>query len=333
MSLIDTIGGPISPKSVSASDTGLVFAQNMMYRHTMTVYKSSGELVTTIPDTVDLSQFGIAGHPGVTHGAPVEAAFTPDAKYAYVSNYSMYGAGRGARRAVTPAPLPPHKRRGTLRATCTGSNTATLAIDQVIQVGLVPKFLQVTPDDRYVLVANWCSWNLSVIDVAQAKVVATLPMGAYPRGIAISPDSSTAYVAIMGGDSVVKVNLATLTEEGSFVVGENPRHLVMDPAGRYLYASLNAPGEVVKVDLTNDQVVGSVHTGVDCRSLAISTDGTALYVVNYESNTITKLRASDLSVIQTISTGVNPIGITYDATTGNVWVAVYTGQILVFADR
>jgi hypothetical protein len=29
---------------------------------------------------------------------------------------------------------------------------------------------------------------------------------------------------------------------------------------------------------------------------------------------------------------VNPIGITYDATTGNVWVAVYTGEILVFKD-
>ena len=332
MSLIDTIGGAISPKSVSASDTGLVFAQNMMYRHTITVYNSSGSLVTTIPDTVDLSQFGIAGHPGVTHGAPVEAAFTPDAKYAYVSNYSMYGAGQGPEGSDTCTPASA-QAAGDTPSYVYRVNTATLAIDQVIQVGLVPKFLQVTPDGRYVLVANWCSWNLSVIDVAHAKVVATLSTGAYPRGIAVSPDASTAYVAIMGSDDVVKVNLATLSEEGSFVVGENPRHLVMDPAGRYLYASLNAPGKVVKIDLTNDQVVGSVHTGVDCRSLAISTDGTALYVVNYESNTITKLRASDLSVLQTISTGVNPIGITYDATTGNVWVAVYTGQILVFADR
>jgi DNA-binding beta-propeller fold protein YncE len=146
-------------------------------------------------------------------------------------------------------------------------------------------------------------------------------MGAYPRGIAVSPDSSTAYVAIMGGDDVVKVNLATLTEEGSFLVGENPRYLVMDPAGHYLYASLNAPGEGVKVDLTDNQIEGSVHTGVDCRSLAMSTDGTALYVVNYDSSTTTKLRASD------------PIGITHDATTGDVWVAIYTGQILIFADR
>ena len=31
----------ISPKSVDATGTGLVFAQNMMYRHTMTVYDAT----------------------------------------------------------------------------------------------------------------------------------------------------------------------------------------------------------------------------------------------------------------------------------------------------
>jgi hypothetical protein len=34
-----------------------------------------------------------------------------------------------------------------------------------------------------------------------------------------------------------------------------------------------------------------------------------------------------------VLTGVNPVGVTYDPSTGDVWVAVYTGQILVFADR
>ena len=67
--------------------------------------------------------------------------------------------------------------------------------------------------------------------------------------------------------------------------------------------------------------------------MAISADGRSLYVVNYASDTVTKLRTSDMSVLQTISTGVHPIGVTYDATTGAVWVAVYTGEILIFADR
>ena len=46
-----------------------------------------------------------------------------------------------------------------------------------------------------------------------------------------------------------------------------------------------------------------------------------------------KLRASDLHVLQTFPTGVHPIGITYDPKTGDVWVAVYSGQILVLGDK
>ena len=66
--------------------------------------------------------------------------------------------------------------------------------------------------------------------------------------------------------------------------------------------------------------------------MAISPDGTALYVVNYGSNTVAKLRSSDLAVLQTIPTGEHPIGITYEPTTNRVWVAVYTGSILVMQD-
>jgi YVTN family beta-propeller protein len=332
LSLIKTIGGEISPKSVDASDTGLVFAQNMMYRHSMTVYNSAGNMVTTISDKVDLGQLGIPGGP-IVQGAPVEAAFTPDSRDVYVSNYSMYGPGQGPEGSDTCTPASA-RAAGDTPSYVYRVDTKTLTINQAIQVGFVPKYVAVTPNGKYVLVTDWCSWDLRIIDIAQGQVVATLPMnGSYPRGIAVSPDSTAAYVAIMGGNNVVKVDLTTLKLVDSFPVGENPRHLVMDPGGRFLYASLNAPGEVVKIDLTNDQVVASAHTGVDCRSLAISTDGRSLYVVNYSSNTISKLRASDLGVIQTIPTGVHPIGITYDATTGDIWVAIYTGQILVFADR
>ena len=57
---------------------------------------------------------------------------------------------------------------------------------------------------------------------------------------------------------------------------------------------------------------------------------TALYVVNYESNSVTKLRASDMSALQTIGVPSHPIGITYEPLTHRVWVACYSGEILVF---
>jgi len=332
LSLIRTIGGPISPKSVDASATGRVFAQNMMYRHSMTVYDGAGNLIATIPDSVDLKAFGQATVSTLVQGAPVEAAFTPDAKDVYVTNYSMYGPGQGPEGSDSCTPSSA-RAAGDTPSYVYRIDVASLRIDQVIKVGLVPKYVAVSPDGRFVLVSNWCSWDLNIIDASTGSVVATLPMPSTPRGIAISPDSRTAYVAIMGGDSVVKVDLTTRALSGSFIVGSNPRHIVMDPSGRYAYVSLNAPGEVVKVDLRGDSVVASTHTGDEARSLAISSDGRSLYVVNYASDTVSKLRSSDLSLLQTIPTGVHPIGISYDPSTSQVWVAIYTGQILVFADR
>jgi hypothetical protein len=44
----------ISPKSAVASGSGHLIAQNMMYRHSITVYNRSYRLVKTISDRIDL---------------------------------------------------------------------------------------------------------------------------------------------------------------------------------------------------------------------------------------------------------------------------------------
>ena len=59
LELVEEVWGDIAPKSVVASGTGLFFAQNMMYRHTVTVYDAMGNLLETIDDEVTLADFGI----------------------------------------------------------------------------------------------------------------------------------------------------------------------------------------------------------------------------------------------------------------------------------
>ena len=332
LALLKTIGGDISPNSIAADGAGMVFAQNTMNKHTVTAYDSSGKLVKTIPDTVDMSNLGIQGHPGITHGAPYEAAVTPDAKYVYVSNYSMYGSGFGPAGSDTCTPSSA-EAAGNTDSYIYRVSTSSLSIDQAIKVGLVPESLAVSPNGKYVVVANWCSFDVSVIDVAQGREVTRLPIGAYPSGVTVSPNSKMAYVSVMGSGVVTKVDLTTLKLDGNFNIGPSPRHLVISPDGAYLYASLNDTGEVSKVKVATEEVVGTQHTGTEARSLAISADGRSLYVINYGSDTVTKLRASDLSVLQTFSTGEPPVAISYDADTGNVWVALSSGRIMVLADR
>jgi len=283
----------------------------------------------TIPDSVVFSRFGIPGHPGVSRGAPVEAAITPDKSHMWVSNYSMYGVGFGPEGSDTCTAGTGYAD-GYTDSYLYRVSVKSLAIDAVAKVGWVPKYVAVSPSGRWVLATNWCSYDLSIVSAATAHEVARIPIGAYPRGIAISPDSHYAYIAVMGGDSLSVVNLQTRRVVGSIYTGSNPRHVVISPTGQFLYVTLNSPGDVVKILRSTGRILGIVHTGVDCRSLAISSNGTTLYVVNYLSNTMSMVRARDLKILQTVPTGQHPVGITYDPATGHVWVAVYTGQIMIF---
>jgi YVTN family beta-propeller protein len=326
LKLVKEIRGAISPKSVIESGTGLVFAQNMMYRHTMTVYDRDGNLVKTIPDSVDLAQFGIAGHPGTSRGAPVEAAASPDGKYVYASNYSMYGNNFGP-EGVDNCSGP----GGLSRSFVYRINVESLAIDGVAEVGMVPKYVAVTPDNRYVLATNWCSFDMSVLDRATMKEVKRIPFnGRYPRGIVVDEQSKYAYVAVMGSYNVVRVDLASLQIVNTWGIGDSPRHVVLSKDGSRLYATLNGENHVVAVDTASGNVVKRISTGSQPRSMTISDDGQALYVVNYDSNTVSVLRASDLEVVDSFDVPSHPIGIAYERHAHRVWVACYSGEILVY---
>ncbi|MBD0312285.1 MAG: peptidoglycan-binding protein, partial [Microcoleus sp. T3-bin5] len=172
MTLKKTIYGKISPKSIVYSGAGLFFAQNMMYRHTITVYDRNFKLVKTIPDTVNLSKFGFSKFKGNYQGSPVEAAFSTDGKYAYVSNYQMYGSGFRNPGSDRCSPAAKHDQSFLYRI-----NTQTLKIEKVIPVGAVPKFNAVSPDNRFALASNWCSWDLSVVDLNKNLEVERVKLG------------------------------------------------------------------------------------------------------------------------------------------------------------
>ena len=321
------IGGDISPKSVVASPRGLFLAQNMMYRHTITVYDRDQELLATIADTVNPASFGLPGPDADVRGAPVEAAFTPDGRYAYVSNYAMYGPGYDRPGTDTCSPAAGYDDSTLYRV-----DLEALAIDQVIPVGSVPKYVAVTPDGSTVLVTNWCSYDLSIVDVATGTEVERLDLGRYPRGIAITPDSTTAYLALMGAFDVLVLDLEDRSLDRLAGIGRSPRHLVLSPAGDTLYATINGEGVVARIDLATEEVT-KITTGQAPRSMDIAADGRSLYVVNYFSDTVSKVRTSDMTVLQSIDVANKPIGITYDRGTGQVWVASYSGVLTVLDDR
>lgn len=318
--------GPLTPKSVETNGHGLFFANNMMYSHTVTVYDRSFGLVKVIDDSVDLADWGLRPTSTKVTGSPVEMAFSSDGAKAYVSNYEMAGPG--------------FSNPGNDKCSDGGwdnsfvyrIDTTTLEIDQVIEVGAVPKYVAVTPDNTTVLATNWCTYDMSVIDAATGKEVRRIDIGRFPRGIAVTDDSKTAYVSIMGGSDIAIVDLASGSVELIKGVGRAPRHLVLSPDGAFLYATLNGDGTVIKIDTAARTVVGRVASPEQPRSMTMAPDGRSLYVVNYESNEVSKIRTEDMTQLQRIAVGHHPIGITYDAAEKRVWVACYGGSLHVLDD-
>jgi len=327
MDLKKVISGGISPKSIVYSGKDLFFAQNMMYGHSITVYDREYRLVKKIPDAVQLSAHGYPQYKGSQEGAPVEAAFSQNGEVAWVSNYQMYGAGFSSSADDDCSPSSNNDPSFLYRI-----GTGKLSIDQVIQVGSVPKFVATTPNNHYVLVSNWCSWDVSVVDTQKNKEIRRIQLGPYPRGIAIDQNSEKAYVAVMGSYDIAVINLKDFSVHWLKDVGHSPRHLNLDPEGKYLYATLNGEGQVAKIDLSTGAVVSKAATGDAPRSMTISSDGQFLYVVNYSSDSVSKVRTRDMQVVQSVNVSPSPIGVTYDSKTHRVWVACYSGSILVFQD-
>ena len=325
MTLLKTISGNLSPKSVAASQNGLISAHNMMYRHTVTIYDAQSlELLSTVKDSVNLSSLGISGFTGTHRGSPVEGAYSPDAKFLYFTNYAMYGKGftKEGHDVCSPA-------SGFDKSFLSRINLENYTIDAVYPVGSVPKVVKVTPDNKYVLVTNWCSYTVSIISVEKQKLVKTIKIGRYPRGIAISTDSTYAYVAEMGGSNIHRIDLQDVSKT-LIPVGPNPRAVELSPDNSKLYVTLNISGKVVAWDLETNKSIKSISTGSAARSLAISGDGSTLFVVNFKSGTMTKIRAADLSKVETIKVCQEPIGVTYDNESNRTWVACYKGSIKVY---
>lgn len=317
----------LQPKSIVASGSGLVTAQNMMYRHNVMMFDRSGAVLARIDDTVDLAAFGIEGGV-VAQGSPVEAVFTPDDRFVYVSNYKMYGSG------FNPVASDDCNEGDWDDSYVYKIDTTTFTIVAVIPTGSVPKFMAISPDGSRLLVSNWCGFDVTIVDLATDTPITRVHAGRHPRGIAITADSRTAYVAVMGDATILRLDLSTNTVVGTVGdVGTTPRHLLLSPDGRYLYVSNHRQNLVRKIDLAANRTIGTASTGTETRSMAIADDGESLYVVNYQDGTVSKVRTSDMEILQTLPTGVHPVGITYDPATRQVWVANYAGSLSVFVDR
>jgi len=328
LKLVQSLGSSqISPKSIVASSRGTVIAQNMIYTGGVSVFTADGQAVTRISDVVPRKMLGLRGR-GTVQGSPVEAAFSADGRFAYVSNYYMTGAGFNKKGFDKCSGSVSYDKSYLYKIDMT-TNTVIAAA----KVGSVPKYVAVTPNNKYALVSNWCSFSITVVDLATFAPIREIPVGRYPRGLVSTKDSSRVYFTVMGAARIGFIDMTTFETKTWKSAASTPRHVVLSPDDKILYVSHNLSSIVTSHNAANGRVLRRVATGTEPRTMEIAPDGSALWVVNYASNTLTVVNTSTMLVQQSIATPPKPIGVTYEPTRRRVWVACYGGQIRVYQVR
>ncbi len=156
---------------------------------------------------------------------------------------------------------------------------------KTIPVGKGPDALFLTPDERFLYVANVEDTFISVIDSRTDKVVTTIDGTDYPWGFARLGETN--LVAVSGWDKGIDVidftrHWIVRAERYQLNLGG----LVASRDGRTLYVVATDANKVLKVDAESLEIQDAYPTGNGSDGVGLSKSGDKLYVTNTKDGTI-----------------------------------------------
>ncbi|WP_066401951.1 YncE family protein [Flavisolibacter tropicus] len=272
---------------------------------------------------------------------PVEACFSHNDSILWVSLHNAEGivpiSIKNAQPPFETASGIPSKKITISYPESTSKDSALLPL---IKTGKTPKIITKTADSKYLLVSNWHSYNVSVLELDKTqfpfgKVISTIPVTSIPRGIVVDDKKEKSYVAIMGGASIAVIDNKTWKTERTIDVASNPRHIVMDSTGR-LFVSYNKLAKVACIDPETGKTLFTAPTHVQPRTIFLSRNQKFLFVTCYSGNMVDVFKISDtgFNKIASLPSAGKPVGVDIFENDEKLeaWVCSYTdGAIRVYS--
>jgi DNA-binding beta-propeller fold protein YncE len=272
---------------------------------------------------------------------PVEACLTHDDKILWVS---LHNAGGIVPIWIDPIAFNREVTGDTSAKKITviypGRNLKDSFSVPLIKTGRTPKIISKTSDSKYLLVSNWHSYTVSVMELNKdqypfGKVISTIPVTAIPRGIVVDDKNKKSYVAIMGGASLAVINNDTWKKDSDINVATNPRHIVMDTNG-HLFISYNSLGKIACLDAATGNTLFTATTHGKPRTIILSKNQQFLFATCYGSDTVDvfKINQDSFTRIKSLPCKGHPVGVDIFENDGTLeaWVCSYShGTISVFS--
>ena len=209
--------------------------------------------------------------------------------------------------------------------------------ETLINVGLFPQDVAVTPDGKQVWVAETgpqtspsSPSGVSVISTASDTVTAHLPIGGQPSQVAFSPSGATAYVVTADGVWV----FSTASEKPVGVIRGlgDPRGIVVSPDGSTLYVTDTQQGTVAVINAATRAITHTIRVGQLPWQLVISSNGQTVYVANPDSDSVSVIDTAANRVTHTISITGDPDTLALTPNGQQLWIGQSTAAFVTVLD-
>jgi hyaluronoglucosaminidase len=283
---------------------------------------------------------------GVT-ASPAEGTVTVPAGGSASATVTLTGVTKGVHSVVVSGtgvldraiPVRVGDGTGPLKAlTANFSGASVSSIDlgsgttENIPVGDNPGEVVVSADGRTAYAANQGSNTVSVIDVVDGTVTATVAVGRVPAGLALTPDGRTLWVANYADGTVQPVDTGTLTEGTPVPVGSGPENMAITPDGRTLYVADIHDNTVSPVDLATRKAGTAIPVGPRPFNVVAAPDGKTVYVSNSGSSTVTPINTTTNDTEPTLLVTGQAYGLALSPDGRTLWVSPSTGDSVTPVD-
>ena len=142
----------------------------------------------------------------------------------------------------------------------------------VIPVGRGSEGFDVSPDGKQIWVANATDRTLSIIDIAQKKVLVTLPDTIeHANRLRFTPDGKHVLISSLGGTALTVYDTATRQPIKQLDLGRGAAGILMEPNGKRAFVACSPDNYVAVIDLATLEVIGRIDAGGEPDGLAWAT--------------------------------------------------------------
>lgn len=200
-------------------------------------------------------------------------------------------------------------------------------------------FVARVADAATLVVANKAEATVSLIELGEGAVVATLPTGEGPHEVGISPDGRFALVTNYGtrergGNSLTLIDIAAASVVKNITLGDYGRpHGVEWLDDTQVAVTAEANKALIVVDVEREKVVQSIGTDQEISHMvALDAERGRAYTANIGSGSVSVLDLGTGARASNIATGDGAEGIAVSASGEYIWVTNRAADTITILD-